>query len=100
MAEPEIVEIDHDLEYLIPEYLDGRHKDVESIRAALADGDFETVRILGHNMKGTGGGYGFDAITTIGAAIQDAAVNGNADELEQLAGELADYLGRIEIRYV
>ncbi|MCE1274895.1 MAG: Hpt domain-containing protein [Chlorobiaceae bacterium] len=100
MPEPEIVEIDRDLEYLIPEYLEGRRRDVESMRTALADGDFESMRILGHNMKGTGGGYGFDAITDIGGAIQQAAINTDAGELEKLTGELADYLGRIQIRFV
>lgn len=100
MPEPEIVEIDRDLEYLIPEYLEGRRRDVESMRTALADGDFESMRILGHNMKGTGGGYGFDAITVIGGAIQQAAINTDAGELEKLTGELADYLGRIQIRFV
>lgn len=100
MAEPEIVEIERDLEYLIPEYLEGRHRDVISMREALTNGDFESIRILGHNMKGTGGGYGFDALTDIGGEIQQAATSADAGALERLAGELADYLGRLKIRYV
>jgi HPt (histidine-containing phosphotransfer) domain-containing protein len=100
MAERVIVTIERDLEYLIPEYLEGRRNDIESIRQALQKGDFETIRILGHNMKGTGGGYGFDAITVIGGNIQDAAKATEADELERLSDELEEYLDTIEIRYV
>jgi HPt (histidine-containing phosphotransfer) domain-containing protein len=100
MAERVIVTIERDLEYLIPEYLEGRRNDIESIRQALQKGDFETIRILGHNMKGTGGGYGFDAITVIGGNIQDAAKAAEADELERLSDELEEYLDTIEIRYV
>jgi HPt (histidine-containing phosphotransfer) domain-containing protein len=100
MAEKLIVEIESDLEYLVPEYLDGRRQDVISIREALQNGDFETIRILGHNLKGTGGGYGFNGITDIGAAIQDSALSGDAGMLEKLAGDLQDYLDRVTIRYV
>ncbi len=100
MAEKLIVEIESDLEYLIPEYLDGRRQDVISIREALQNGDFETIRILGHNMKGTGGGYGFNRITDIGGEIQSSALSGDAGSLEKLAGDLQDYLERVTVRYV
>jgi hypothetical protein len=40
---------------------------------ALEKQDFETIRILGHTMKGTGGGYGFDTISEMGRALEEAA---------------------------
>ncbi len=100
MSDTLIVEIEKDLEYLIPEYLEGRRQDVLAMREGLSGGDFERLRILGHNMKGTGGGYGFNGITDIGAEIQEAAKEKNAGELERLAGVLQDYLDRVTIRYV
>lgn len=100
MAQQEIVNIDRDLEYLIPEYLEGRRNDAVAIRKALQNRDFESIRILGHNMKGTGGGFGFDVITVIGGKIQQAAISGDAGAIERLAGELSDYLGRVTVRYV
>ena len=60
-----VVRIDKDLEDLIPGYIKNRHNDIESMHTALESGDFENIRILGHSMKGSGGGYGFDEITTI-----------------------------------
>jgi DNA-binding NarL/FixJ family response regulator len=58
-----VVKIDRDLEDLIPGYLEKRLADVTSIREAAGKNDFEMIRVLGHTMKGSGGGYGFDRIT-------------------------------------
>jgi HPt (histidine-containing phosphotransfer) domain-containing protein len=50
--------------------------------------DFETVTILGHQMRGSGGAYGFQAITDIGAALQQAAESADTDESRKWVGEL------------
>ena len=57
-----VVVMDPELEELIPNYLENRHRDVQSIVDARVQGDFEAIRLLAHSMKGSGGGYGFDAI--------------------------------------
>src|SRR5438552_12528577 len=64
------VTVDASLQDLIPSFLDKRRKDVPKLIEALAAGDFATIRRLGHNLKGTGAGYGFPALTDIGAAIE------------------------------
>jgi len=46
---------------------------VAQLKAALAAGDYETARRLGHQMKETGKPYGFPALTQIGRAIEWAA---------------------------
>ena len=48
---------DNDLADLIPGFLENRHKDV-AIQEAIEQGNYETIRVLGHTMKGAGGGYG------------------------------------------
>jgi hypothetical protein len=100
MQEKVTVYIERDLEYLVPDYLDNRKKDVVLIHEALMKEDFESIRIMGHNMKGTGGGYGFEAISVFGAELQEAAINRNTGAISRLAGELMDYIGRVEIVYV
>jgi len=94
-----LVRVDPDLLDLIPGFLDNRRKDISAIQEALARGDFETVRILGHSMKGAGGGYGFDAITDIGAALEQAAKNADRDEIRKQIDELSTYLDRVEVMY-
>ena len=50
------------------------------------------MRILGHNMKGSGAGYGFDRITEIGACLEQAAGRRAAEEIRARAEELCRYL--------
>ena len=60
-------------------------------------GDFETVESLGHGMRGAGGSYGFQAITDIGAALEQAAESADADASRKWVGELSSYLDRVEV---
>ena len=96
MSEKIIVNIDPDLEDLIPGFLSNRAKDVESIVDLLAKGDLEAIRILGHSMKGAGGGYGFDFITEIGDTIERASLAGDIEVIREANDQLADYLARVE----
>lgn len=92
-----VVQVDSDLEDLIPGYLQNRRQDVDAILQALENQDFETIRVLGHTMKGTGGGYGFDAITEMGRALEEAAKSRNAQAIHQGVAALLDYLQAVEV---
>ncbi len=94
-----VVTVDEDLEELIPGFLLNRRNDVIIINEALTKGDYETLRITGHSMKGSGGGYGFEAISRIGADIEKAAKESRDEDIRPLVKELEDYLGRIRIIY-
>ena len=93
------VSIDKDLEDLIPGFLENRGKDIDSLREALAAGDAERLRAIGHNLKGVGGGYGFDEISKLGAEIESNAKSGALEGIGGLIDSLADYLERIDIQY-
>ncbi|MEI9891716.1 MAG: hypothetical protein WDN45_15675 [Caulobacteraceae bacterium] len=43
------------------------------MRASLDRDDYEAILVIGHNMRGSGGGFGFQSITDIGAALEQAA---------------------------
>ena len=61
-----IVHIDVDSEDLIPDFLDNRTEDIRSLTDAIGRQDYETIQRIGHSMKGSGRGYGFDDITDVG----------------------------------
>ncbi len=94
-----IVQCDPDLEDLIPGYMSNRSKDIIAMRACLAMGDFEKIRTIGHSMKGSGGGYGFDAITDLGDWIENAALASDTSEIDQAVQKLEDYVNRVEVVY-
>jgi len=91
--------VEADLQELIPGYLENRLKDIAAIREALIRKDYETIRIAGHKMKGSGGGYGFDAITDIGREIEAAAKSEHDEEIARQVGNLTSYLERVEVVY-
>ena len=74
-----IVYVDADIEDLVPGFLERRHLDIGLMLDALAIEDYETVRDLGHSIKGVGGFYGFDRITEIGQALEEAAISRDSD---------------------
>ena len=94
-----VVPVDADLADLIPGYLQNRRQDVDLILQAVDNQDFETIRVLGHTMKGTGGGYGFDAITEMGQALEEAAKQPDTAAIRSVVSQLEHYLQAIEIVY-
>ena len=93
------VTVEGDLQDLIPNFLQRRHDDVARLYEALSVSDFEAIRIIGHSMKGTGGGYGFDGISEIGAAIEEAAKASALDSVQAGVERLVDYLARVQVTF-
>jgi len=94
-----IVKVDRDLEDLIPGYLINRDNDIKIMADKCAQGDYEGIRILGHSIKGSGGGYGFNRITDIGKEIEESAQAMNREGIGKGIDELADFLRRVKVVY-
>jgi PAS domain S-box-containing protein len=80
-----------------PAYLENCRHNVVVMQEALDRNDFEAVTILGHNLRGSGGGFGFQAITDLGASLEQASEDTDHDGVRRLLGELSSYLDRVEI---
>ena len=91
------VTIDPDLAALVPGFLNNRRRDVDKLTTLLEAGNFTDIRMIGHSMKGAGGGYGFDPITDIGAAIERAALAADSKVIQAGIEQLADYLARVDV---
>lgn len=97
-ARPSVCVAD-DLRDLIPRFLAHRRRELDELRAALACSDADTVRRIGHGLKGVGGGYGFDEITRIGGNLERAGRDGHLQAALVMVEALAEYLDTVEIRY-
>ncbi|ACV64489.1 putative cytoplasmic protein [Desulfofarcimen acetoxidans DSM 771] len=95
-----IIKVDSCLEDLIPEYLSNRQKDIKNLLEALEQVDYDSIIFIGHNMKGSGGAYGFDYITEIGCCLEVAAKERNCELIDKKVQELTNYLERIQIDFV
>ena len=81
-------EVEPWLQPVIGKYLENRRADIVKLRAALASGDYALIRLLGHQMAGSGGGYGFPAISDIGAALEESALASDAHRIRAAISEL------------
>ena len=91
------VRVPADIEDLIPTFLENRRRDVESLREAVPADNWSFMQRVGHGMKGTGGAYGFDEISKIGAAIEASSKMENRQALIEAIDQLVSYLDRLRL---
>jgi hypothetical protein len=94
-----VIRLDAEMQAIVPKYLANRARDCVSLREQAGSQAFADAKRLGHNMKGTGGGYGFDKISNLGNLIELAAVAGDGARICALADELEIYLSRLRVTY-
>ncbi len=87
----------HKLASRVPAYLKNCRQNVIEMRRALDRVDFELIALLGHNMRGSGGAYGFQTITDIGAALEQAAGNTDRAASDRWVSELSTYLDSVAL---
>ena len=93
------VYIDPDLEAIVPQFLENRRKDSAALTSAIQGNDLKTVRLLGHRMKGDGGGYGFHEISRIGDVLEQAALREDREVIKHQAAALARFLAQVQVVY-
>jgi HPt (histidine-containing phosphotransfer) domain-containing protein len=94
-----IVNINPDLKDLVPGFLENRRKDAATLARAVQTGDTRVVRLLGHRMKGDGGGYGFEEISQIGEALEDAARREDWKVIAEKTEALTVFLKLVDVVY-
>lgn len=94
------VEIDSEVQSLVPEFLEKRKRDCLLIGSLLEADSFGEIRAVGHRMKGAGGSFGFDDISAIGEIIENAALAGDGKTIAGQIRRLTDYLEKVTVVYV
>jgi signal transduction histidine kinase/CheY-like chemotaxis protein len=98
VAQPDVV-VDEELLAIIPKFLNNIRRNSPLIAAALAHTDFDTIRSLGHNMKGTGTSFGFPQISDMGDKLERAAKQQDADSVRNITANLIHFLDSVDVRY-
>jgi CheY-like chemotaxis protein len=89
-ADPEIAD-------LIQAFMHAMKSRTDTLAQALHARDYEAIRTLGHQMNGEGGTFGFDAISTFGAALEQAASREDDQTVRKTVEELISYLKRVQV---
>jgi hypothetical protein len=93
------VYVDQGLEEIIPGFLENRRRDVQTLETSLQENNLAQIQIIGHRMRGDGGGYGFDAISMMGTALEQAAAREDRSAIRRHTDELIDFLARVTVIY-
>lgn len=73
-------------------YINHTFKELKAIRENINSTTFDSLRTFGHNIKGSGGMYGFNEITEMGATIESAAKDENMDQIKSNFDKLETFL--------
>lgn len=99
MADKFTVKIDKELADLIPNFMEGRKKEIPILEKALKDSDFETLKSIGHKLKGNAPGYGFNLLGTHGAALEIAGRNKRLEDAQKIISQIKDYVAGVQVEF-
>ena len=99
MADRIVVTVPSELATLMPRFLANRQKEIAKMQTFLAQADFDSLKLAGHTLKGVGGGYGFPALSELGARFE---VYADARDLKAIAlalDEYSLYMAQVDVRF-
>lgn len=82
---------------LLMRYLDRKQTDLANIEQAIAAGDYEQARRIGHNLAGSGAAYGFVRVSVLGQQIEAAARQRSSADLLDTVAQLREFLEGVVI---
>jgi HPt (histidine-containing phosphotransfer) domain-containing protein len=80
--------VDAEIRALVPNYLRRRRDEVEKLKSLLRDGDYTGIKEIGHNLKGTGFGFGFQVLSDLGEKLESAARMKVSDDTREIIAQL------------
>ncbi len=98
--EPFIVEIDDDLEDIVPGFLENRKNDVLELQNFYEKREFKEIERIGHKVSGSSGGYGFHQLGKIAKEIELSAGEENEEKVRKLITDFIDYVDNVEVKFI
>ena len=77
---------------LLPGYVKRRKLEIFQLQRLVDDNEYDKIRLIGHNLKGSGGLYGLQKISDFGAVLEEAALASDNTLLTQRITEMQAYL--------
>ena len=100
MGEPKFtIKIDPDLQDIVPGYLDKRKKDIPVLEDAIGRADYDLLTTMGHKLKGSGGGYGFIELGSLGADLEIAGKAKEINKAKEVVEKIKQYLLSVEVSF-
>ena len=82
---------------LLAKYLERRKEDLTLLRNALSQNDFASIERTGHNLFGSGGAYGLEAISELGADLEIAAQSKDSARISSIVDALEAFVDDVTV---
>lgn len=93
----ELLREDASLEDVVLMFVDGLTERVAAMETAACDGDFEALRTSAHQLKGSGGGYGYPILTERAGVLEQEAKAQATEQCLATIEELKQVCDRIVV---
>ncbi len=90
---------EEDFQELLEDFLSAARTRQAVLRESFDNGAIDTIRTQAHQIKGAGGGYGFEGLSELAAQLEEVCKNQAAlpEDIAPLLDGVIDYLSRIRI---
>ena len=82
---------------LLPGYIKHRKLEIFQLQRLLEESQYNKIRIIGHNLRGSGGLYGLPAISIFGENLEASAVANDVKALTAVIKDMQAYLDQIHL---
>ena len=93
----ELVREDVAFAAIVTEFLDGLNARLKTMQNAIGSCDFDALRVAAHQLKGSGGGYGYPALTEQATMLEQSAIENAAEECKKAIAELDTLCARLVV---
>ena len=83
---------------LLPDYIERRRDSLAELEELLSRDDFESIRLIGHNVRGSGGAYGIEPLSELGRQLEDAARDEDAARAAAAIEAMRVLIGRLVVK--
>jgi HPt (histidine-containing phosphotransfer) domain-containing protein len=88
---------DADWDELLRGFVESIPEKRQILRDLQRSASVDQIRVLAHQIKGAGGGYGFPGLTAAAAELEQACRTSDPNRVSTNVDQLVDYLDRIAI---
>jgi len=93
----ELVREDASFADIVVQFVEGLDGRLARMEEAMRAGDFEALRTAAHQLKGTGGGYGYPVLTERAKELEQFAKSRTLDECANALAELKETCERVVV---
>ena len=83
---------------IVVQFVDGLSRRLTTMEDALRQADFDALRAAAHQLKGSGGGYGYPVLTELAAKLEKQANAGSLETCATQINELKELCKRVVVR--